>query len=244
MLCLSRSACFQPVTDEIPTCILPSKHFWSIPGCGAKPRSRLSGQRHVAGSSFAAGGERRRRGAAGMEGTWPESSALLLLVLARGVLCWCGVLPPAAWPRRQLMEPLPALGHDLRAGEFPGEEVRADGGAPQHQRERAGEGGLHPGGVWPVSPGCGGQTNPGGGRGRESTPLLVGSHPASCWGVPPVRGWPCHPRPPGPAGGWASSGKPSPGSSLCWRRGTTHAGTPGPTATTVTASCPSAPSRS
>lgn len=42
-----------------------------------------------------------------------------------------GASPPA-WLQQQLTASLPALDHDLRAGEFPGEEVRADGGAPQH----------------------------------------------------------------------------------------------------------------
>ncbi|KAM7089945.1 beta-crystallin B3 isoform 1-T1 [Ciconia maguari] len=96
------------------------------------------------------------------------------------------------------MVSLPALDHDLRAREFPGEEVRADGGACQHHRERAGEGGLHPGGVWPVSPGCGGRTSPGaGGAGRASpTSRSQGAAALPRAGVlPPCRGGRAIPKP-------------------------------------------------
>ena len=97
-------------------------------------------------------------GRQGWRGCGRSASLCCCLHLPRGGQ---GASPPAWLQQQQLTASLPALDHDLRAGEFPGEEVRADGGAPQHHRERAGEGGLHPGAVWPVSPGCRGRTSPG-----------------------------------------------------------------------------------
>lgn len=42
-------------------------------------------------------------------------------------------------------------GDCVRDGELPGQAVRALGRVPQSDGEPAGEGGLHPGGVWAVS---------------------------------------------------------------------------------------------
>lgn len=81
-----------------------------------------------------------------------------------------------------------------------------------------------------------------GGKGQGQRSAALGYHPSLDMGPP-------HPRAAEmgdpallpPAGGWHLSAGPSAGSSTSWRRGTTLAGTPGPTVTTATASCPSDP---
>lgn len=58
-----------------------------------------------------------------------------------------GVGSPARWDAEEAA----LLGDRVRNGELPGQAVRAHSRVPQPDGKPAGEGGLHPGGVGPVS---------------------------------------------------------------------------------------------